>query len=126
AGMGSGRVRTVTLFWRVPDTPSGSDRVNRHSYSVPGSRSKRLPTKTLGHELAGALVVLAIQADQRLPVLPVVLAPLAVGDCHDGVAVVVALHVPLEAEGLQRRGLDYEAIRRDTVACRGRRLNARR
>ena len=51
AGIGSGRVRTVTIFVAFaagPLTPSGSVMTKRASYAVPGSRSRMLPANMFG------------------------------------------------------------------------------
>ncbi len=78
------------------------------------------------NELARPLVALVVQTDQRLGLFPSALAMLAVGDRHDCIAIVVALHVPLETEGLQCRGLCHELTHRDTVDGRGRSINPSR
>ncbi len=94
---------------------------------MPGSEIEEAADKDIGrNELAGAVVALVVQTNQRLGVLPAALASLAVGDGDDGVAIVVALHVPLEAEGLQGRGLDHELVHRDTVGRRSCRVYPRR
>ena len=80
AGIGSGRVRTVTVFVAFaagPLTPSGSLSTKRASYAVSGSRSRMLPANMFGETSANTFGCVTRSPCRRSSGMPVFHAAVA-------------------------------------------------